>query len=291
MRSKRRRSAEEDEILSLRGASAVVAYLRGNLFFGTTDQLYGELEGDLKTARFILLDLRRIGTIDYTAANLLKQMRARLAERGGDLLLAGMPTSAALGRNIERYLESLGLVGDDGVRVFETRDGALEWMEQALLAEWGFSPPEGHALALDELALFKSLDAQTRDALRSVVRELSVRAGARVFAAGDTTDELFFVRRGRVHALLPLARDLQHHIATFGQGEFFGEMSFLDRSARSADAVAAVDTELFALERRHFDALTATQAHVAAQVFEQLARAEAHRLRVTDGEVRVLEER
>lgn len=291
MRSKRRRSAEENEILSQRGATAVVAYLRGNLFFGTTDQLFGELEDDLKHARFILLDLRRIGTIDYTAANLLKQMRARLAERRGELLLAGMPSSAPLGRSIERYLESLGLVGDDGVRVFDTRDGALEWMERELLAEWGFSPSEGHLLELGELPLFRPLDDASRAALHDSVRTLSVKEGERVFAAGDAGHELFFVRRGRVHALLPLARELRHHIATFGQGEFFGEISFLDHSPRSADAIAAVDTELFALPRAHFDALAATQPHVAAQLFEQLARAEAQRLRVTDAEVRVLEER
>lgn len=291
MRSKRRRSDEEDEILRERGGTAVIAQLRGNLFFGTTDQLFSELEQELRTARFLLLDLRRVGTIDYTAANLLKQMRARLAERQGDLLLAGMPTAAPSGRSIESYLEDLGLLGADGVRVFDTRDAALEWMEHEVLAAWGWSPPELRALALEEIGLLKPLDEATRAAVRGAVREQRLDKGARVFAAGDKSDEIFFVRRGRIHVLLPLPGGIRHHLATFGQGEFFGEMGFLDRHARSADAEAAVETELFALPRSRFDAIAAQNPETASHVFEHLALAIAQRLRHTDAELRVLEER
>jgi sulfate permease, SulP family len=290
-RSKRRRTAEEAEILQLHGAGAVIASLRGNLFFGTTDQLFTELEDELKHARFLLLDLRRVGSIDFSAANLLKQMRARLAERGGDLLLAGMPSAALAGRHIGRYLASLGLTGDDGVRVFDTRDSALEWMEQELLATWGYSPPEQRALALEEMPLFRALDGEALMQLRGSVRELSCAKGAPVFRAGDEGHEVFFVRRGRVHALLPLPGEVRHHLATFGQGELFGELGFLDRVARTADAEAAVDTELFALSRTDFDALAAAHPAVGRRVFEQLALALAQRLRQADTELRALEER
>jgi CRP-like cAMP-binding protein len=68
-------------------------------------------------------------------------------------------------------------------------------------------------------------------------------------------------------------------------------MSFLDRAPRSAEAVAATATELFSLSRVQFDELAERDEKLAAFVFEQLARGIAQRLRLTDSELRSLEER
>ncbi len=123
------------------------------------------------------------------------------------------------------------------------------------------------------------------------MRTLSVIPGSRVFAAGDAGDEVFFVRRGRIHILLPLEGGKRHHLATFCRGDFFGEMSFLDRGVRSAEAEAATETELFVLSRAGFDRLAASDPLLASHIFERLALAIAQRLRTTDAELRTLEER
>ena len=94
-----------------------------------------------------------------------------------------------------------------------------------------------------------------------------------------------------MHILLPLDWGKRHHLATFCRGEFFGEMAFLDTGRRSADAEAAADTELFALSRATFDALAGHDAALGTGMFERLARGIAQRLRVTDTELRALEER
>ena len=49
--------------------------LQGSLFFGTTDQLYTALEPALENSRFIILDLRRVQTVDVTAAHMLERSR------------------------------------------------------------------------------------------------------------------------------------------------------------------------------------------------------------------------
>ena len=108
---------------------------------------------------------------------------------------------------------------------------------------------------------------------------------------GETGDEIFFVRRGRVHALLPLEGGKRHHLSTFCRGDFFGELAFLDRQPRSADTLAATDTELFILSRDRFDALAKLDPALGGKVFEQLSYALSQRLRLADTELRVLEER
>ena len=293
VRSKRRRLVAESEIIEMHGHQAAMVSLQGNLFFGTTDQLFSELERDLATLRFLLIDLRRVQSMDFTAAHLFEQMKMRLEERGGELLFSGMPSGLPTRHDIEHYMEELGLVRSGrGIRVFDTRDGAIEWMEDKILEGAGWTPEdEGPALNLNEIEIVKELDAAAIAALVSVAEEISVPVDGRICTHGDKGDEIFLVRRGRVHALLPLEGGRRHHLATFCRGDFFGEMAFLDRERRSADVVAATAADLYVLSRGRFDSLVKQNPALGSMVFEQLAYALSKRLRVVDTELRVLEER
>ena len=290
IRSKRRRTDEEVELLDRDGAAALVVHLRGDLFFGTTDQLFQDLERDLAERRFILLDFRRVESMDYTAMHLFGQMRERLHDRGGELLFSGMPTSLPTHRDIEAYLDKLH--GAERRTVFDTLDGALEWMEERILEQAGWVPAGSRPpLELEEIALCRELDEEAVRELRGCVEERSFDAGQTIFGVGDTDDDVYFVRSGRVHILLPLGGGQKHHLATICRGEFFGEMAFLDHAVRSAEAAAATGTRLFALSRDRFDALAIRNEAIASRIFEQFAVAIAHRLRPADSELQALEER
>jgi len=90
---------------------------------------------------------------------------------------------------------------------------------------------------------------------------------------------------------LPLEGGKRHHLATFCRGDFFGEMAFLDRQPRSADAEAATATDLYVLSRDRFDALVKLDPTLGGRGFEQLSFALSKRLRLADTELRALEER
>ncbi|MGH8120021.1 MAG: SLC26A/SulP transporter family protein [Gammaproteobacteria bacterium] len=292
-RSKRRRLVDENELLDTVGQQAAVVQLHGNLFFGTTDQLFSELEKDLNVLRYLLIDLRRVQSMDFTAAHLFEQMQERLHERNGEMIFSGMPSSLPTHQDIEHYMAQLGLVrGGGGIRIFDTRDSAIEWMEERLLEAAGWSPEEeGPPLALNEIEVFSDLDAEAIMKLSYAVEPISVPAGGRICSQGQTGDQIYFVRRGRVHALLPLEGGKRHHLATFCRGDFFGELAFLDREPRSADAQAATATDLYVLSRDRFDALVKLDPTLGGRVFEQLSFALSKRLRIADTELRVLEER
>jgi SulP family sulfate permease len=292
VRSKRKRLLAEQALLARHGGMAAVAQLRGNLFFGTTDQLFGELEGELGRLRYLLLDLRRVHSMDYTAVHLLEQMRARLRERGGELLFSGMPSNLPSRPDIERYLAELGLAGRGGIPVFDTRDGAIEWMEDRILESAGWTPPAAEqVLELSRIELFADLDPGSLGDLASAVEARSVPAGGRLFSRGDEGDELYLIRRGRVRVLLPLEGGKHHHLVTLCQGDYFGEMAFIDREPRSADVIAATDTEVYALSRGRFDALARRNPALGERVFEALAHAVSRRLRSADAELQALEAR
>lgn len=288
--SKRVRSQAEMEVLASRGEVTAVCELQGALFFGTTNQLLSALEADLRARRYLILDFRRVQTVDVTAAHMLEQARDTLAERDGCLVIAQIPPRLPNGRDIRHYLEEVGLIGEGRpVRVFGDIDEALEWAEDRLLAEAALVGPDETALDLHELDVFRGRKAETLARLEQSMEKRLVRAGERIFARGDQGDELFLIRRGAVRIVLPLDDGQTHHLGTFGRGAFFGEMAFLDGASRSADAVAFVDTELYSLSRRTFDVFADEHRKAALALMEGLASVLSSRLRYTNTELRALE--
>lgn len=288
--SKRVRTQEEMEILTARGNQAVICELQGSLFFGTTNQLYTHLEPELKTRRYLILDMRRVQTVDVTAAHMLEQVKDMLAERDGYLIFANIPPKLPSGLDIQAYLQEVGLLeAVEHVKVFGEVDAALEWVEDALIAQAALELVSETALGLAEIELFHGRKAQTLVELEKHMQQVSFKAGERIFARGDTGDEIFLIRRGAVRILLPINDKLTHHLGTFGRGAFFGEMAFLDGAVRSADAVAFNDVELYVLSRQVFDKFAEEHKKVALSLMEGIASVLASRLRYTTAELRALE--
>ncbi len=255
--STQHRAPEEQAVLERHGDQTLVCELQGSLFFGTTDQLLTELEPALRTCRFLILDLRRVQSVDYTAANLLERFEAELAARAGWLLFSRVPAHLPTGRNLHDYFAQLGVVdARRRVRVCATLDDALRWVEDRILTEQlpGRTGDDAPPLALADFDLLREFDAdQTLAPFAPQVMARSFAAGEVVFQGGEPGRELFLVRRGVVRVMLPLKDGGYHNLASFGRGSFFGEMSFLTGTARSAKAVATTATDLFVIERTRFD--------------------------------------
>lgn len=292
--SKKNRLPEEHEALEKFGHLTVACELQGSLFFGTTDQLFTELEPDLKRCCYLILDMRRVQSVDFTAAHMLEQIQAILKERDGFLVFSGLPASLPTGQNLQAYFDQLGVMKPtENVKLFDTLDDALEWAEDGILEDQHLLQLEGQEIPLElaEIELLREFESdQTLSALKFCVEERSVPVGQTIFKRGDAGDELFLIRRGNVRIQLPLEGGKHHNLAYFGRGNFFGEMAFLDRGTRSADAVATTGTDLFVISRHRFDELSRPYPLLGVKMFARLARALAVRLRRTDGELRALHE-
>jgi SulP family sulfate permease len=290
MRSKQMRLPDEMAILTKRGDRTVILELQGSLFFGTTDQLYTVLEPELDPRTYVILDFRRVQSMDLTAAHMLERIEDALAERNTYLLFSCLPKQVPSGQDMSRYFDEVGLVRPDRRALsFADLDAALEWVENRILEEARLEHDAERPLQLEEIELFRGRKAETLAALEARMERRAVKDGEALFRHGDPGAELFLIRRGKVRILLPVGEKQGHHLATFGRGDFFGEMSFLDGEPRSADAIAASDTDLFVLPRAEFDALALEHRALAANLLEGLARMLAIRLRYANAEVRLLQ--
>ena len=289
--SKQVRLREEMEILEKRGDQTAIFELQGSLFFGTTDQLYTALEPELKIRRYIILDMRRVQTVDVTAVHMLEQIESTIAERNGSLIFSQLPRSLPSGRDMEQYFDQVGLMrAESHARVFDALDDALEWVENRILEEEVLARALEAPLELREIDLFAGRKDETLAELDACMEKRSYKAGERICARGDAGHEIFLIRRGAVRIVLPLTGKQGRHLATFGRGDFFGEMSFLDRDLRSADAYAFTDADLFVLPREQFDKFAEGHKKLAIRLMEGLARKLAIRLRYANAELRHLEE-
>ena len=290
--STQQRLPAERAALAARGGETLIVELQGSLFFGTTDQLFSEIESDMRSCRRLILDMRRVASVDFTAVHMLEQVGAMLEERGGSLVFSHLPQSLPTGQDLRAYFEHLGLTHNEGGRIFETLHDALEWAEDRVIEEAGLElPAEGELLDLSRIDFLREIDPVSLAELRVTFAERRVEAGKPIFLRKGRSEELYLIRRGRVRIVLPLKdTHRQHHLAVFGPGDFFGEAGFLTRMPRTADAIALSDTDLYVISRDAFDDITRRDPAVSAAFFQRLASVEALRLRDADRELRRLQD-
>jgi SulP family sulfate permease len=279
--SRKSRPTDELQILEASGNRTMVFDVQGQLFFGTADQLYTEMESSFRTSRYVIVNMRNVQSVDYTAANMLKQILGQLKDFGGTLVLASVPRSLPTGLDAKEYLAELGLTDDtSNLKFCPDLDAALEWAEDATIRELteGASG-EQNDLELGEFELFGDFPAGLVDRFRHTAEEKVLQNGEMVFLKGDAGRELYLIRSGEVKIVLPLAGGQGFHLATFNRGGFFGDMAFLDNETRSADAVAQGRVSLYVLRREAFDEAALKEPQAAAKFFETLSSVISKRLR------------
>jgi SulP family sulfate permease len=279
-------------ILEQRGHSAVIFELQGSLFFGTTHQLYRTLEPELDQTDFLILDLQRVQSVDVTATHMIRLVRDVLAERRVPLLLSNVRESLPNGRNLKEFLELAGLAHDgESLILMPTLEAAIEWVEDRLLGDVARQTATLPPLELHEIELFKDSKADTLSDLSACMQTRACVAGETIYRRGDTDANLYLIRNGQVRIMGYVGGSTRLcHIATFGRGEFFGGLAFLDQRPRGNDAIASVDTELFVLAPDKFNALAEEHKRIAFVLVSRLAKTLAIRLRHADDELTLMQE-
>jgi len=103
---------------------------------------------------------------------------------------------------------------------------------------------------LDHLAqvpLFSTCSRKDLQKLGKASDEIEVKQGKVLVEEGKPGHEFFLIEDGTA-----TVRRNNRKVATLGRGQFFGELSLLDRGPRSATVVADTDMTLVVLGQREF---------------------------------------
>ncbi len=131
---------------------------------------------------------------------------------------------------------------------------------------------------LERVPFLAALPAGDREWLAGCVARRRFRRGDVVFHKEDPGQSLFIVESGSVRVYVPSPQGVDLTLAVIGPSDFFGDLSLLDGSPRSASASVLTDTVLLSLERSDFSRLITSRPEAAVAVLAVVAR----RLRETD---------
>ena len=134
--------------------------------------------------------------------------------------------------------------------------------------------PRSKDIDLGSIWLFSALSASQIRTLRRTVDEITVPPGKILCEEGSVGREFFFIVEGNASV-----RRNSRKVATLGAGDYFGELSLLDRRPRSATVISDTDMTLLVLEQRRFngllDAMPALAHRLLVAMSERLRAADA----------------
>jgi SulP family sulfate permease len=275
IQSRRARDAADAALLREHGRQILAIELEGPMFFASAEALHNRLHAVASEGvRYLILDVARVTELDSTGARILLQADVELRGANCRLLLCGM----------DAELEAL--LRDHGVaevltreRIFPDLDRALEWGENATLAELRSAAPDSAEQAFELLDIVRDVDPADRDALRAALQRREYRKGENVFCQGDDGDALYIIAQGSASAWLGDPEAEERRLMTFSQGTFFGEMALLDRERRSATISADNSLVCYVLERSAFERLCASHPRAGLAILSNLGRELSLRMR------------
>lgn len=138
---------------------------------------------------------------------------------------------------------------------------------------------------LAKVDIFRELSPEDLRKIAAVLSEKAYEKGSRVFSAGDPGGSVYLIRAGIVHITRDQPGGGAIVLARLAQGEIFGEMSYVDRRPRSANAVAVARTTLLVGERERLDDLFGNDLPLSNKVLLGIVRKMSERLKKVDDQL------
>lgn len=134
--------------------------------------------------------------------------------------------------------------------------------------------------------LFDGFSAEEQEQVKKIGKIKKYAYGDEVIKENESGDSMFVVLSGRLEVKKGIDEGRNKKLKELESGEFFGEMSFFDHLARSADVVAASECELMELSMEDVDRLVAENPELGGKLYKNLARELTIRLRANNDELR-----
>ena len=133
-----------------------------------------------------------------------------------------------------------------------------------------------HSQLLGQVPIFQELSKETLSDLAKRVWQKQVEAGSLIVSHEELGDSLFVIAKGKVKVVLYGETGREIILSILRAGDFFGEMSLLDRQPRSANVVAIEDSELLCLDCEAFQTHLAAHPSTALGVLAEMSRRLRH---------------
>ena len=129
--------------------------------------------------------------------------------------------------------------------------------------------------------IFADLEPDALDQLCRYAKHTTLKRGTTIVSKGDPGNSLIVVISGTIKISVSSPDGRSAILNLIGPGEIFGEVAVLDGKARTADATANTNCEIYVIDRRDFIPFVRSQPALAMKFIELLCT----RLRWTSDQV------
>jgi SulP family sulfate permease len=273
LRSRRVRTVAEAEAFNHLARHVGVLRLTGHMFFGNSarvTQLADELHED---SVCVVVDVSQVHDADPSGLDAISWLLRTLLKQRLHVVVTGLDKTRALA------LKSL----PDALPGLEQRvdlDRGLELCEDWVLQTYTTLPLAQQARTIESNSLLAGLSEDEVTAVLLVADMRRVEQGEVLFSKDEASDGVWLLQSGQVSILAGFGPDATR-LATFGPGQFVGEMGFIDGNSRSATATADTEVDAVLLDKQAIAALVRDHPHAALRITRNIAKELSHRVRNT----------
>ncbi len=281
--SKRQRRTFQRDFLDKEGETILVYELKGDLYFATLEKLTRQLQSNQQTAKFIILDGRRVGNINSSAITLLSEIKQWCLSQEIILILTGFE------EKIKIHLQANDWKDDSFINNI---DAALEWCENYLLSESNYDDKSIKAhLSLEDMDILKVFTPEEMEAIAPLFSEVAYQPNDFIIREGEEADRLFLLAKGRATVSLKLPQSEQRkRLTTYIPGIAFGELALFDInvSKRTADIMADTEVICYVLEFDKLKILLNTNPEVYIKLLQTFGKTLVNTIQRATLEIRSL---
>ncbi len=135
---------------------------------------------------------------------------------------------------------------------------------------------------LSSVPIFSQLAPKEILKVSSIIHHRNYRAGEYVFAQGDPGLGMYVIISGEIRIIYSDGTGGVKELACLKDGDFFGELSLLDESPRSASAVAETESKVMGFFRPDLLDLLSRSPKAGTKILFKLGEIIGTRLRLTD---------
>lgn len=272
------RSASAERVLQEEGDRINVFWLAGYIFFGSSNALAESIRAAIDKAprdkvRFALLDLTEVSGFDTSALLSFVKLKNHADGNGVTLAFAG------LSPHMLEALTHVKLFGPGSRhRAFATRNEALQWCEDEVLAE---RKTEERMDAASDFEDWLAAEVGGRDRarrLKAYFKRRMLTAGSILYAQGGAADTIDLIVAGNVAVTVENEPGLSHLVRRMSTRTVVGEMGFFRSRPRMAKVQAEQNAVVYTLSRTDYERMLKEEPEIGSAFLEFIVRALSDRL-------------
>jgi SulP family sulfate permease len=277
------RAPERLRILHKEGERIHVFWLSGFIFFGSSNGLFEYIRQAIEVPKekpigYIVLDFSAVPGLDTSAVLSLVKLRSLCNEHGVTLAFSGLT------EQIHLNFQKAGFFNGQSHRVFGSRNEAIEWCEDMILAE--HTGAEGPKDSFESWLLAELGGSHALSCLTPYLELHELKTGEALFRQGDPPNSIEILASGRLAAIM---KDEQGQIIRLRRMVGYtvvGEMGFYRRFPRTATIIAEESSVLYRLTREAFDRMEAHDPSASSLFQSLIIRLLSDRLESSDRSLR-----